>query len=428
MKLFYLIYFILINCFCAYSYIDPGTGSMLFAVLTGIISTLFFAGKTFFIKIKTMPFLFNKTKAENSEKRKKFVFYSEGKQYWNVFKPVVDEFSARGIECHYYSSDTDDPGLDYQSEYVTPLFIGKGNRAYAKLNMLEADICLMTTPGLDVYQLERSKGVKHYSHILHAVDDTTLYKLFSFDYFDSILLTGEYQKKDIRVLEKKRGTGKKQLYVAGCTYLDVLSEKIKTMNIEKGTDKKIVLVSPSWGENGLLAKYGLKLLIPLAESEFHIILRPHPQSSISEKDVLDEIRKGLKNYSNIEWDFERENLTSMIRSDIMISDFSGIMSDYWFLLGKPVMYAKSEFDKRAYDASDVEDEPWKFKTLDEIGIELVEKDFSDIEKIINSSIHNEQLLSKIKEAKNTAYFFQGQSGKKAADILLSIHEKLQKEL
>ena len=32
MKLFYLLYFFLINCFFVYSYIDPGTGSMLFAV------------------------------------------------------------------------------------------------------------------------------------------------------------------------------------------------------------------------------------------------------------------------------------------------------------------------------------------------------------------------------------------------------------
>ena len=225
MKLFYLVYFILINCFCVYSYIDPGTGSMLFAVLTGVISTLFFAGKTFFIKIKTMPFLFNKENAKKAAEKKHFVFYSEGKQYWNVFKPVIDEFCSRGIKVYYYTSDEEDPGLNYKSEWIDSSFIGKGNKAFSKLNILEADICIMTTPGLDVYQLERSKGVKHYSHILHAVDDTTLYKLFSFDYFDSILLTGEYQKKDIRKLEEIRGTKEKDLYVTGCTYLDVLIRK-----------------------------------------------------------------------------------------------------------------------------------------------------------------------------------------------------------
>ncbi len=66
---------------------------------------------------------------------------------------------------------------------------------------------------------------------------------------------------------------------------------MKTISPEKGTDKKIVLVSPSWGDNGLLKKYGLKLLKPLAESAYHIILRPHPQSSISEKEILDNIKR-----------------------------------------------------------------------------------------------------------------------------------------
>ena len=424
MKLFYLIYFILINCFCVYSYIDPGTGSMLFAVLTGIISTLFFAGKTFFIKIKTVPFFFNKSKETGPSIRKKFVFYSEGKQYWNVFKPVVEEFSKRGIKIFYYTSGEDDPGLEFKSDFVETLFIGKGNRAFSKLNILEADICLMTTPGLDVYQLERSKGVKHYSHILHAVDDTILYKLFSFDYFDSILLTGEYQKKNIRLLEKQRGTKEKDLYVTGCTYLDVLTEKIKTINIEKNPGKKIVLVSPSWGDNGLLKMYGLNLLIPLAESGFHIIIRPHPQSLISEKNILDNIRDKLNGFSNIEWDFERENLTAMMRSDVMISDFSGIMSDYWFLLGKPVIFTKFDFDKRSYDAGDVEEDPWKFKMLDEIGIELKENDFNNIKNIISDCINDTILEEKILEAKKTAYFYPGKSGEKVTDVLVKIQSEL----
>ena len=424
MKLFYLLYFISINIFCAHPYIDPGTGSMLFAVLTGIISTLFFAGKTFFIKIKTMPFWFDKTKEKTVSERKRYVFYSEGRQYWNVFKPVVEEFIKRGIACYYYTSDEQDPGLLVDSEYVTSSFIGKGNKAYSKLNMLEADVCIMTTPGLDVYQLERSKGVKHYCHILHAVDDTTLYKLFSFDYFDSMLLTGEYQKESIRELEKKRNTRQKDLYVTGCTYLDVLSSKIKTMNSEKNTDKPVVLVSPSWGENGLLKKYGMDLLKPLSESGLHVIIRPHPQSAISEQDILEKIRKELKNCPNVEWDFERENLISMMRSDVMISDFSGIMSDYWFLLGKPVIYTKFEFDKRGYDLSDSENEPWKFKMLKTMGIELVKNDFQDIEKLVFKCINDKILEDKIKEAKETAYFYPGHSGEKAADALLKIHAKL----
>jgi len=424
--LFYIFYFVFINTFLVQAYIDPGTGSMLFAVLTGIISTLFFAGKTLFIRLKTLPFWYKKDKsAVPGAEKKKYVFYSEGKQYWNVFKPVIDEFIKRGIPCSYYTSDKEDPGLEVSSEFVKTEFIGKGNMAFSKLNMLEADICVMTTPGLDVYQLERSKGVKHYSHILHAVDDTTLYKLFSFDYYDSMLLSGEYQKESIRELELKRGTKQKALYVTGSTYLDVLSSKINTLDVKKRNDVTTVLVSPSWGDNSLLKKFGLKLLIPLVKSEMHVILRPHPQSSISETELLESIKKGLENFDNVEWDFSRENITSMARSDIMISDFSGIMSDYLFLFSKPVIYTSYEFDKRGYDLSDVEGVPWKFRMLKEAAVEISEENFNDVSAVIKKTIASDVVSRKIEEAKNTAWFYQGKAGEKCADALESIHSNLE---
>ena len=414
----------MINSFFAYSYIDPGTGSMLFAVLTGVISTLFFVGKTFFIKMKTLPFWVNKKEGNIISDRKKYVFYSEGKQYWNTFKPVVDEFDKRGINCYYYTSDEEDPGLKYKSDSVETSFIGKGNKAYAKLNILEADICLMTTPGLDVYQLERSKGVRHYSHILHASDEVTFYKLFSLDYFDSVLLTGEYQKKSIRELEQKRGTNRKELFVTGCTYLDVLSSEVETRKSEKISDKPTVLLSPSWGDNGILKKYGMDLILPLVETGLNIIIRPHPQTIISEKNILENLREKLEIYDNIEWDYKRENLDSMIKSDVMISDFSGIIFDYWFLLGKPVIYTEYKFDKRAYDLSDVEDEPWKFDKLNEIGIKLSSSDFNNVLDIIDGSLNNKLLSEKIKNAKDTAYQHQRNAGKKCADSLISIYNAL----
>jgi len=43
---------------------------------------------------------------------------------------------------------------------VEAKYIGTGTKAYSYLRFLEADVCAMTTPGLDVLQIKRSKGVK----------------------------------------------------------------------------------------------------------------------------------------------------------------------------------------------------------------------------------------------------------------------------
>ena len=165
-------------------YIDPGTGSILFSIVIGLITTLYFLTKTAIIRLKVLIY---KDKTKVNESKTDFVFYSEGKQYWNVFAPICNEFEKNKVKVLFYTSSEDDPVFLQNYEYISPEYIGKGNKAFARLNMLEADICLMTTPGLDVYQLKRSKKVKHYSHILHALDDATSYRLFGLDYFDSVL-------------------------------------------------------------------------------------------------------------------------------------------------------------------------------------------------------------------------------------------------
>ncbi len=241
-------------------------------------------------------------------------------------------------------------------------------------------MCLMTTPGLDVYQLKRSRGgVKHYSHVLHAVDDATSYRLFGLDYFDSVLLSGEYQKDHIRLLEQKRGGIKeKDLVVVGCPYLDVLQEKVSALST-KNQDEITVLVAPSWGgKSGILSRYGTTLLDRLVETGFQIIVRPHPpQSRQSEKHVLDELTNRYAENKNLSWDYSTENLHSLSSSDIMISDFSGgVIFDYTFLFDRPFLYVTGEYDSMPYDSYDIEEAPpWKFRVLPEIGKELKKEDF-----------------------------------------------------
>ena len=192
-------------------YIDPGTGSMLFSILIGAAATLFFLAKALLLKIKL--FLSGKKdgKIQLDSSYKPYVIYNEGNQYWNTFKPVVEEFEKRKIPLEYLTSSKTDPIFEQKYNYVKAEFIGEGNTAFAKLNMLSAGIVLMTTPGLQVYQLKRSKNVKHYSHILHMPNDATTYRLFGLDFFDSVLLTGDYQATDIRYLEEKSGITKKEL-------------------------------------------------------------------------------------------------------------------------------------------------------------------------------------------------------------------------
>ena len=407
-------------------YIDPGTGSALFSILIGATAALYFLGRALLIKFKTV--LSGGKISKESIIANPCIIYNEGRQYSNVFKPVLDEFETRKINILYLTSSPDDPLLDVKYEYIKSEFIGEGNRAFSRLNLLNADVVLMTTPGLDVYQLKRSKGVKHYAHVLHMPTDATLYRLFGLDYYDSVLLTGDYQAADIRTLEQKRNINKKELVTVGCSYLDVFSGKIDQIPKEEN-HPFTVLVSPSWGPSAILSRFGSKLLDPLTKTGYRIIVRPHPQSKKSEAEMLDILSSRYKNVSNLEWDYERENIFSLAKADIMISDFSGIVYDFVFLFNKPVMYVNQGFDMRPYDADDLGEDAaeklWQFKTLKEIGIELREEQFSNIEDIIKNAAKSSELEKSRQNAKNTAWQFPGEAGKKIADFLIGKCTSLQ---
>ena len=402
-------------------YIDPGTGSMLFSILIGAAATLFFLIKALWLKIKVF-FSGKKSGVEMDASYRPYVIYNEGKQYLNLFRPIVEEFERRKINLSYLTSIKDDPIFEEKLEYVRSEFIGEGNAAYAKLNMLSAGIVLMTTPGLNVYQLKRSKNVRYYANIIHAASDPTMLKLFGLDFFDSVLLTGDYQIKDIRYLEEKRGIKKKELIVVGCPYLDLQKENMSFIPNED-PHKFTVLVSPSWGPSSLLTKYGDSLLDPLIETGWRIIIRPHPQSKKAEPEVLERLKEKYSNNENVEWDFEKNNIYSMKKSDIMISDFSGIIYDYTFLCNKPVIYVNAELDLITYDAYDLPENGkniWQFEVLKKIGIELKKEDFPTIKEIIQNASDSDELAKERNVAKNEAWMHKGESAKLTVDYMTGI--------
>ncbi|MDD7450627.1 MAG: CDP-glycerol glycerophosphotransferase family protein [Treponema sp.] len=389
---------------------------MLFSILIGALATVYFLSRAAWIKIK---FLFTGKKGNIDKSSYRFVIYNEDIRYWNVFKPVLDAFENHETEVTYFTSCKEDPVFNAEYKFVFSQYIGEGNTAFAKLNFLSADVVLMTTPGLDVYQLKRSRNVKHYAHLEHSVGDATMYRMFGLDYFDSILVTGMYKEKDVRWLEEHRNINRKEIVSVGCTYLDEFKKRIEKIPAEED-HKFTVLLSPSWGPSAILSRYGEKLLDSLQATGWNIIVRPHPQSRISEKEILDRLTSRYKDMGNIIWDYNSDNIFSLKKADIMISDFSGIIYDYTFLCDKPVMYVNADMDLRMYDAWYVPGQkPWQVNAVKKFGIELKESQFSNIKEIIQNARDSKELEDLRHKAKNEAWENIGFAGEKVYEFMVS---------
>ena len=398
-------------------YIDPGTGSMLFAILIGAIGVARFAFKGAFVKLKFL--LTGGKQAEKSADTLPLVIYSDDKRYWQTFEPVVRELDARGFDVTYMTQSPDDPAPENPYPHMHAEFIGEGNKGFAKLNFLKATMVLSTTPGLDVYQWKRSKDVKWYVHIPHMPTELTTYRMFGVDYYDALLLSGPYQIDDCRALEKLRELPEKECVLVGIPYLDETAQRLETT--AQPPHERTVLVAPSWGGNSLLNRFGGALIDRLKETGYHIILRPHPQSYTSEAALIEDLKR---RYPDLEWNRDTDNFAVLNRADIMISDFSGVIFDFALVFNKPVICAYTGFDPSQDDAWWLDTPIWTATAIPRIGPILTEENLPTLKQMIDTALEEHSYEAGLLEVRDETWNFRGEGAKRAADYLIGKYTEL----
>ena len=407
-------------------YIDPGTGSMLFTILIGILGALRYVFKSWFVKLRF--FLSGGRKVKDDGDKLPLVIFSEGKQYWNIFNPVCRELEDRGIEAVYMTASEEDPALKNEYKHIKTEFIGTGNKAFAKLNFLNADIVLATTPGLDVYQWKRSREVKSYVHMFHAAGDVTLYRMFGVDYYDALLISGDYQEKQIRDLEGLRNLPAKEIVKVGIPYMDEMLTRFKKNPTMNKIDSKVtVLLAPSWGPSAILSKYGKKIIDVLLQTGYHVIVRPHPQSFTSEKDLMESLMKEYPNSEQLEWNRDADNFEVLKRSDILISDFSGVIFDFALVYDKPVIYADTSFDDSVYDAWWLDSKLWTFEILPYLGMRLNADNMGKLKEMVDQCINEEKYAKGRKKAIADTWAYQGEGAKRVVDFIVKKQAEIEDE-
>ncbi len=406
-------------------YIDPGTGSMLFTILIGLLGALLYALKRVWIKIRFL--ISGGRKAIDDQDKASLAIFSEGKRYVNTFEPILDELEKRGQRTVYLTAEQNDPLLQKAYQNVESRFIGEGNAAYARLNMLKADVVLATTPGLDVYQWRRSKDVKWYVHIPHAPNDITLYRMFGIDYYDAILLSGGYQEEQIRLLEKLRNLPAKELEQVGVVYLDRMKKRLDSAEKKDANPTRTILLAPSWGSSAILQRFGTKIIDELLSLDIHLIIRPHPQSFISEKEMLERLKEQYPDGEKLEWNNDSDNFEVLRRSDVLISDFSGVLFDFSLVFDKPVIYTDTQFDKAPYDAAWIDEELWTFKILPKLGMKLTEQNVEELGQVIDDVLASSIFQEGREQARRETWNYPGQAVSRTVDYLIRKVEQMEKE-
>ena len=240
-----------------------------------------------------------------------------------------------------------------------------------------------------------------------------------------MLLSGKYQIDDCRTLEKLRNSPKKECTIIGIPYLDEKEKRLTSClktNIAKETTT--ILVAPSWGTNSLLNRFGNKLIDQLIATGYHIIIRPHPQSFTSEKDLIDRL---IKEYPRLEWNRDTDNFEVLNRSDIMISDFSGVIFDFALVFDKPVICAYTDFDDSQYDAWWLDTPIWTATAVPRIGPILSEETVSEIKHLIEQCLIDDSYSDSRKKVRDETWENRGKGACTAANYLMKKYASLIEE-
>ena len=401
-------------------YIDPGTGSMLFTVLLGLIGAAVYSFRMLFIKLR---FALSGGKAEVSTKKIPLVIFADDKRYWSIFEPICRELDKRGMDVVYMTASEDDPGLNNPYSHVHAEFIGAGNKAFSKLNFLNATIVFSTTPGLDVYQWKRSKNVDYYIHIFHTAGEVTRYRMFGIDYYDALMIAGDHQERDIRELEQLRELPPKEIVKVGIPFMDEMAARLASVG-PAPEHPRTVLLAPTWGPSAIFKVHGGKIIEQLLQTGYHIIIRPHPQSFTSEKEMLDQLMAEYPASEQLEWNRDTDNFEVLRRSDILISDFSGVVFDFSLIYDKPVIYTDPNFNLAPYDAWFLSHPLWTLSALPRIGRELNMDNMANIKELIDSCLEDQRYASGRKEVREETWAYPSEGAVRAADYLMAKYEEL----
>jgi len=413
-------------------YIDPASGHALIYLIIGIVCSVAFFMKGLFYKI-----FHRKNKSIDKEKSKptktcgvkavknnfKIAIFSEGTNYWMTYKPIIEGLIEKKQDFCYYSMDIHDPALTIENQFIHSKYIGSGARGYRKINKITNPILITTTPnfGSPGFPVVKSPYVQRLIHIFHSVTDITPYKKYSLDAYDAVYLGGEFQRNSILELECKRDLNPKDMPLVGLPYLDSLTEELKKSEytISKNTDKPTVLIGSSWGKKGCLPNFGIGFVKLIADADYNVIIRPHPQSYISEPDLIRNFEKELATYTNIVWDNEISPTKSLAVSDVLISDASSIRFDYAFLHKKPVISLEiPPIDMEEYEYAEVTESESSLTSMNDlIGYSIKNCDTSKLLHLINKVL-KEFKTDKLEQIRDDTICNFGTVGKAVAEELI----------
>lgn len=272
---------------------------------------------------------------------KKLVFYSEERGFYKYYAPIIDYIIEKSnTYIDYITSDPEDPILQTEEKQIRAYYVAQDKFLIPLFMRLDCAICIMTMPDLQKYHIKRSKVRNdiEYIYVTHGVGSNALtLRKGALDYYDTVFCVGIDTVIEIRQMEELYHTAKKTLVETGYVLLDQMIEDYqKRVHVEN--ERKKILIAPSWQPDNIIDLCIEEILTQLKETNYEIIVRPHPQQVRHQKEKFEEMKKRYEECDNIEIQTDFSSNFVVMNADVLITDWSDISFEYAFTTLKPVLF------------------------------------------------------------------------------------------
>lgn len=316
------------------------------------------------------------------------VIYSESGQDWHYFAGLIEVLNGElQRKVTYITSDDTDPGLERKHGLYKAICLPEGFFLTLHFNMQQADVVVLTMMDLGNLQLKKSINPVHYVYLFHALGSTHMVDhAGSYDAYDSLFCAGPHHVAELRKREDLQGIPPRNLFEYGHPRLEDLLLSAQAYERKHGVrdagEAPVVLIAPTWGEQSIFNTCGEELTGILLEAGYHVIVRPHYQTSKLTPEVIGKLKAKYAGHENIEFQDRMGESDTLFRSDILICDWSAMAIEYALGLEKPVLFI--DLPRR------VRNPDWQ-----QLGIEPLEASFREVAGDIVAPADLEQAPGKI---------------------------------
>lgn len=378
-----------------------------------------------------------KYKAREKEDYKKFfevrnmelMVYSEQSGFYKYFKDMLEYVCEHSeIQIHYVTSDPNDVVFTLNNPKLHPYYVASDQYLVPLFMKLDCKMCLLTVPDLEKYHLKRSRLNKNieYVFVSHGMGSTALtLRKGALNWYDTVFCPGPDTFSEIRDAEELYNTPKKRLVETGYPLID---EMLREYEQSEHTPNKIpkILIAPSWQPDNIIDLCAEKILDSLKDTDYEIILRPHPQQVRHEPEKFEVFKDKYKDCKNIEIQTDFSSNNPIMESDILITDWSDISWEYAFVTKRPIIFINTPMKVMNPEWEKIKTTPINISLRDKLGKALEVEQVGEISEIISDMLaRREEFSTQINNVFHEHVYNIGKSKKLCGKyIIKSIQSKI----